>query len=94
MARARYEELHRQGKTDEAKADLARLAVVRRRREEAARKQEEERRGEAAASVHRAAFIGILRAPARPPSPFPIYTAAREAEAARRLQERGGRAAP
>lgn len=32
-ARRRYEKLHREGKTDEAKADLERLAAVRERRE-------------------------------------------------------------
>ncbi|KAG5460035.1 MAG: casein kinase substrate phosphoprotein PP28-domain-containing protein, partial [Olpidium bornovanus] len=34
-AKARYWELHKAGKTDEAKSDLARLAEVRRQREEA-----------------------------------------------------------
>merc|ERR1712232_546012 len=41
-ARRRYEELHKAGKTDEAKADLARLAEVKKRREEAAKKKQEE----------------------------------------------------
>lgn len=41
-ARRRYEELHKAGKTDEAKADLARLEEVRKRREEAAQKRSEE----------------------------------------------------
>eukprot|EP00927_Polykrikos_kofoidii_P054567 TRINITY_DN48977_c0_g1_i1.p1 TRINITY_DN48977_c0_g1~~TRINITY_DN48977_c0_g1_i1.p1 ORF type:complete len:255 (-),score=78.50 TRINITY_DN48977_c0_g1_i1:133-831(-) len=40
-ARRRYEELHKAGKTDEAKADLARLEEVRKRREEDARKRQE-----------------------------------------------------
>jgi hypothetical protein len=40
QARERYQKLHEQGKTDEAKADLARLRVIRERRAaEAARKQ-------------------------------------------------------
>lgn len=40
QARERYQKLHEAGKTDEAKADLARLKLVRERREaEAARKQ-------------------------------------------------------
>lgn len=37
--------LHYAGKTDEAKADLARLAIIRREREEAARKKEAEKKG-------------------------------------------------
>lgn len=37
--------LHYAGKTDEAKADLARLAIIRREREEAARKKEGEKKG-------------------------------------------------
>jgi len=41
-ARRRYEELHKAGKTDEAKADLARLEEVKKRREEAAKKRAEE----------------------------------------------------
>mmetsp|Transcript_57727 Transcript_57727/g.160940 ORF Transcript_57727/g.160940 Transcript_57727/m.160940 type:complete len:249 (+) Transcript_57727:85-831(+) len=41
-ARRRYEELHKAGKTDEAKADLARLEEVKKRREDAAKKREEE----------------------------------------------------
>jgi hypothetical protein len=40
QAKERYQKLHEAGKTDEAKADLARLAVIREKREaEAARKQ-------------------------------------------------------
>jgi len=41
-ARRRYEELHKAGKTDEAKADLARLEEVKKRREEAQKKRQEE----------------------------------------------------
>ena len=42
QARERYQKLHAEGKTDEARADLARLKLVRERREaEAARKQAE-----------------------------------------------------
>lgn len=37
--------MHIAGKTDEAQADLARLAIIRKQREETARKKEEERRG-------------------------------------------------
>ena len=45
-AKERYQKLHAQGKTEEARADLARLAIVRKQREEAAKKREEERLGE------------------------------------------------
>jgi hypothetical protein len=42
QARERYQKLHAEGKTDEARADLARLKLVKERREaEAARKQAE-----------------------------------------------------
>ena len=44
-ARRRYQQMHLAGKTDEAQADLARLAIIRKQREEAARKKEEERKG-------------------------------------------------
>lgn len=42
QAKERYQKLHAEGKTDEAKADLARLAIIKERREqEAARKKAE-----------------------------------------------------
>merc|ERR1711933_390871 len=41
-AKKRYEQLHKEGKTDEAKADLARLEEVKKRREEAAKKRADE----------------------------------------------------
>ncbi|CAK8671916.1 unnamed protein product [Clavelina lepadiformis] len=40
----RYQQLHAQGKTDEARADLARLAIIRKQREESAKKREEEKK--------------------------------------------------
>lgn len=43
QAAARYQKLHAEGKTTEARADLARLAIVRHQREEAAKKREAER---------------------------------------------------
>lgn len=46
QAKERYMKLHLAGKTDQAKADLARLAIIRKQREEAARKKEEEKKGE------------------------------------------------
>ena len=49
QAKERYQKLHAEGKTDEAKADLARLSLIREKREiEAARKKaEKEEREEA-----------------------------------------------
>lgn len=44
--------MHLAGKTDQAKADLARLAIIRKQREEAARKKEGERKGKLAAFVN------------------------------------------
>ena len=44
-AKRRYQAATAAGKTDEAKADLARLAIIRQQREEAARKREEEKKG-------------------------------------------------
>lgn len=38
--------MHLAGKTDQAKADLARLAIIRKQREEAAKKKDEEKKGE------------------------------------------------
>ncbi|XP_077131483.1 28 kDa heat- and acid-stable phosphoprotein [Ranitomeya variabilis] len=43
-AKERYMKLHLAGKTDQAKADLARLAIIRKQREEAAKKKEEEKK--------------------------------------------------
>ncbi|MBN3306867.1 HAP28 protein, partial [Amia calva] len=45
-AKERYMKMHLAGKTEQAKADLARLAIIRKQREDAARKKEEERKGE------------------------------------------------
>jgi len=41
-AKMHYQRLHAAGKTNEAKADLARLAIIRKQREEAAKRREEE----------------------------------------------------
>jgi len=51
QAKERYEKLHLAGKTDEARADLARLALIKKQREEAAKKREEERKGNTLNSV-------------------------------------------
>ena len=40
------QKLHAAGKTEEARADLARLAIIRKQREDAAKKREEEQKGE------------------------------------------------
>ena len=45
MAHEKYMQLHLAGKTDQAKADLARLAIVRKKREEAAVKKNAEKQG-------------------------------------------------
>lgn len=43
-AKANYQKLHAAGKTDEARADLARLAIIRKQREDAAKKRDEEKK--------------------------------------------------
>merc|ERR1712034_208436 len=43
-AKANYQKMHAAGKTDEARADLARLAIIRKQREEAAAKREAEKK--------------------------------------------------
>merc|ERR1712029_1027268 len=45
-AKAHYQKLHAQGKTEEARADLARLAIIKKQREEAAKKREEAKRSD------------------------------------------------
>ncbi|XP_028267783.1 pdgfa associated protein 1b [Parambassis ranga] len=50
-AKERYMKMHLAGKTDQAKADLARLAIIRKQREEAARKKEEEKKAKEAAAA-------------------------------------------
>ncbi|XP_075890837.1 pdgfa associated protein 1a [Nelusetta ayraudi] len=40
----RYNKLHSEGKTDQAKADLARLAIIKKQREDAAKKREQIRK--------------------------------------------------
>ncbi|XP_059413306.1 28 kDa heat- and acid-stable phosphoprotein-like [Carassius carassius] len=54
-AKERYMKMHLVGKTDQAKNDLARLAIIRKQREEAARKKEEERKAKEAAEAAAAA---------------------------------------
>lgn len=50
-AKERYMKMHLAGKTDQAKADLARLAIIRKQREEAAKKKEEEKKAKDAAAA-------------------------------------------
>ncbi|KAG7316974.1 hypothetical protein KOW79_019272 [Hemibagrus wyckioides] len=58
-AKERYMKMHLAGKTDQAKADLARLAIIRKQREEAAKKKEEERKAKEAAQAAVAAAKGL-----------------------------------
>ncbi|CAD6235453.1 GSCOCG00007907001-RA-CDS [Cotesia congregata] len=43
-AYANYQKLHAAGKTDEARADLARLAIIKQQREDAAKRREDEKK--------------------------------------------------
>lgn len=43
-AKERYMKLHLEGKTEQARADLARLAIIKKQREDAAKKREELRK--------------------------------------------------
>lgn len=52
-AKERYMKLHQEGKTDQARADLARLAIIKKQREDAAKKREEIRKGEITAQKSR-----------------------------------------
>lgn len=58
-AKERYMKMHLAGKTDQAKADLARLAIIKKQREEAARKKEEERKSKEATQEAAAAAKGL-----------------------------------
>ena len=62
QAKEHYEKMHLAGKTDEARADLARLALVKKQREEAAKKREEERKGLFAACSVSAVWVCSLAA--------------------------------
>ena len=44
QAKANYLRLHQQGRTEEAQADMARLAIIRKQREEAQKKRDEEKK--------------------------------------------------
>lgn len=49
-AQAHYQKLHAAGKTDEARADLARLQIIKQQREEAAKRREDEKKKKELAS--------------------------------------------
>lgn len=44
-AQAHYQKLHAEGKTDQARADLARLAIIKQQREDAKKRREAEQQG-------------------------------------------------
>lgn len=44
-ATAHYQKLHAEGKTEEARADLARLAIIKQQRADAAKRREDEKKG-------------------------------------------------
>lgn len=60
-SKERYMKLHLEGKTEQARADLARLAIIKKQREEAAKKREELRKGKTIVqwgeSIHYAAHL-------------------------------------
>ena len=53
-AKANYQKMHAAGKTDEARADLARLAIIRKQREEAAAKRDAEKKAKEEAAKAKA----------------------------------------
>ncbi|PNF26912.1 hypothetical protein B7P43_G15116 [Cryptotermes secundus] len=56
-AQADYQRLHAKGKTEEARADLARLAIIKQQREEAAKRREEEKKEKEAAKQTKTAQV-------------------------------------
>ncbi|KAM7386487.1 hypothetical protein PAMA_009207 [Pampus argenteus] len=58
-AKERYMKMHLAGKTDQAKADLARLAIIRKQREEAAKRKDEEKKAKDAKEAAAAAARGM-----------------------------------
>jgi hypothetical protein len=51
-AKERYQKLHAAGKTEEARSDLARLAIIKKQREDASKKRDEERLGKSKKSIN------------------------------------------
>lgn len=58
-SKERYNKLHSEGKTEQARADLARLAIIKKQREDAAKKREELRKGESIKSTVSTGFIRL-----------------------------------
>ncbi|PSN57191.1 hypothetical protein C0J52_01485 [Blattella germanica] len=56
-AQANYQRLHAEGKTEEARADLARLAIIKQQRAEAAKRREEEKKLKEAAKQTKTAQV-------------------------------------
>ena len=52
--------MHAQGKTEEARADLARLAIIRKQREDAAKKRAEEQAGESVGQNLKAIILSVF----------------------------------
>lgn len=55
----RERKLQAEGKTDQARSDLARLAIIRKQREDAARKREEEKKGKILLSLNSESLLKI-----------------------------------
>ena len=55
----RERKLQAEGKTDQARSDLARLAIIRKQREEAARKREEEKKGTILLSLNSESLVFV-----------------------------------
>lgn len=62
-AERRYAKLHAQGKTEQSRVDMARLAEVRARREAAAKRREQEELGACARVSALGAWFAVLSAP-------------------------------
>ncbi|XP_063223634.1 28 kDa heat- and acid-stable phosphoprotein-like isoform X2 [Bacillus rossius redtenbacheri] len=56
-AQANYQRLHAEGKTEEARADLARLAIIKQQRAEAAKRREEEKKQKEAVKQSKTAQV-------------------------------------
>lgn len=60
-AAANYQKLHAEGKTDQARADLARLAIIKQHRAEAAARREQEKKGKRIMPASFASGITYIR---------------------------------
>lgn len=59
-SKERYMKLHLEGKTEQARADLARLAIIKKQREDAAKKRDELRKGERTRPWQRPDSAGLV----------------------------------